>query len=311
VGNCLVYVIFNIIGISPDIRLLGLIYSLIGIATSLNIRTYEQIPLFSKVDLVVLAAAITSIMFLIYPVYYNHSKGESYAESTLHLLSSGEDHASHFALFKYAYLHGGYAYSPEINNKGLISTLVNYSQGSEFSSAWIAKSIYPNADITNAKLVELYYLMCVLTYALLIVFICWTSLILYEKTGRNISGMQAGFLIGFSFLLLTIGPLLSLLARGFLSQIFALIFLFAMLLTLGLKSKHIFQNQLLVGLLFWSGVTITWWFLTPIATVVLLFAVYKNRESITNKYIYLLGAFIFLLSVYPILLGELTSTGSG
>jgi len=313
VGNALFYEIFNLSNMRPDIHIIGLLYSLIGAVLTLGYKPNREraYALLSKGDAVALTAAFMSFIFLLFPVYYNSRSG-TYAGSTLHMLTNGEDNASHFALYKYAYTHDGYAYSTQVGNKGLISTLTDYPQGSEFTSAWLVKSILGNKiSLNNTRLVEAYYLSFCAIFSVVVLLICMVSLELYENKKNRLSFLQASGLIAMASIMITIGPLLSLVARGFLSQIFAFIFLLGLILALFEYRRNKYSQGLFIfALLMCAGVTISWWFISPLAIMLIVVAYYREVQIRNARNILIVSA-IFVSSIYPIVLGELFSAGSG
>src|ERR1035437_6457496 len=168
VFNAFLYEIFSLANFYPSILSVGVFYVFLGFGVIVLLPLRKSIGLINKRFLVSMVAALVVFIGVMYPVTFTKNSRVSHTAAILHLLSSGEDNASHYALFKYAYEHNGYAYNKDIEKTGLIQGLVNYPQGSEFSLAWFAKSIMGDSYKANDRVpVAAYYALVAFSYAIL------------------------------------------------------------------------------------------------------------------------------------------------
>jgi hypothetical protein len=281
-GNTLLYEVFNLLHLHPPIGLMGALYGLAGSILYIRRTTANPRPLFVASDVVCLVVGIVSFGALFYPIVINRTPQQSYSEATFHLLMSGEDNASHFAMFKYAYAHDGYAYMTNPGSNGLISGLTNYPQGSEFTMAWVTKGILGSAHYSNHQmLVKAFYALCALQFALLVSGVLLLATKLYQATNKRLGVAGGAAIAAIGIGLVAAGPLVELMSRGFQSQIAAYIFLVGLLYVLviqkdiGSVKTTFFSAAILLG-----GVCTSWWFLGPVAAFPLAVYAWTNRTAI-------------------------------
>jgi hypothetical protein len=311
VSNALLYEAFAFIGASPSVQAIGVMYGIIGIIISARPITFNKLPVMDRADLVCLAVALAIVGALLFPVVHNASPAETYSQATLHLLSSGEDNASHYALFKYGYKHDGYAYRENKDKSGLISTLVVYPQGSEFTMSWVAKSVLGAGYADNdGVLIKAYYLLCSLNFSLLVLIILMFATTMYSKMRGRLDIVSHVIVLTVGGVALFVGPLLEVMGRGFHSQIFAYICLASVLFILSMNDKRVSQKQeLLILALFTAGVCIGWWYLLPVLALPLLLYAVENRVPI-KRYVWWPLPVVYLAAVYPIVLSLRASIGA-
>ncbi|HEX3568964.1 MAG TPA: hypothetical protein VHT70_04810 [Candidatus Saccharimonadales bacterium] len=305
-GNALVYQVFSLVHLHLPITLVGGAYVIAGIILFLRRSRVPGRHFIDRKDVICLIASVGVFAVLLYPIHVNHSPKESYAEATLHLLYSGEDNASHFAMFKYIYLHDSYSYATPPNHNGLIPTLTNYPQGSELNMAWMAKGLFGASYFShNALLIKVYYLLAVTNFALLVYGVLLLAMTIYEKVGKRITVAGGVAAIGIGSCLFAFGPFIQLLGRGFQSQIAAYLLLvgFLYFIYVSRQQKTPVMTVLAGSLLFFGGIAADWWFLCPIAGIAILAYAYEQRATLL-KYRGRLVALIVLalFGIYPVVL---------
>jgi len=315
VFNGLIYEVFSLINFNPDIKFVGLAYVIIGIL--LIRKGYGnglKLTAVGSPDITVIITALLALGFLLYPVLINNPF-PSRSDRVLHLMSSGEDNASHYALFKYAYVHDSYSYGKTPQSTGLISTLVNYPQASEFDTAWLAKGLLGNKYADNNRVLsEAYYGLSSVFFAILISLCVLIATELYLASGRKFGLLEAVSAVLLAAAALIASPLLELMGRGFQSQIAAYIYLMGMLYLLTTKASANLTK--LAGFLatvgLFAGVCTSWWFLAPIAVVPLLTFAWYNRSVLSGQSKIRIAGLVavLLLSIYPILLNYTSSSTS-
>lgn len=311
VGNGLIYEVLNFIHIFPDIRLVSFVYAIVALLFLGKANTPKKpVPLISNRIVISLVASLLGFALMVSPVIINHSyQGSNYTIAAFHLLTNGEDNASHYALFKYDFLHNGYSYSLNTNGHGLITTLVNYPQGSEFTFSWLTRVVVGNVHITDNLLLKSFFILTSFYFCLLIFLITLLSLVIFEK----LSNFRSNFVVGTITIitvtsLATLGPLLFLMGRGFQSEVFAYIYLLGILYSLILYKKLPFKALILATIMF-AGVCISWWFLAPIAFMPLVIFLFVNRRIILGKKLLLLIlVWVLALSTYPIIISYLSNS---
>lgn len=312
IANALLYEIFNLARLHPNIRIIGLCYLVLGLVTLLRFPSRKSSAFISRRVVISLIGAVIVFGGLMYPVTLSKTARISHPDATLHLLTAGEDNASHYALFRYAYLHDGYAYtSSQNNNSGIIGGLENYPQGSEFSISWLTKAVLgSHYTMDNAILIEAYYAFCALVYATVAFLVLLLALAFFELRGGRIRLIHATVGITLVFAFIAIGPLLYLLGRGFLSQVFSYIYLLALIYAVSPIADFIsIRLRLLFIALMFSGICIAWWFLSPVAALAIIAFVVQKWGSVKDlvKLKYGIALVVLaLLSIYPIVLTVIT-----
>ena len=311
--NAALYELLSLFRIYPQISIVGFLYAIAGIFL---LRKYKPeskkpvMPSFSSIAVVL--SFMIAFGILLYPVVKNNSY-PSRPERALHLMSAGEDNASHLALFKYAYLHNGYAYRNGSGSSGLISTLVNYPQEAEFNMAWVAKAtLGGNYGHNDKVLVTAFYTLASVRFAMLVSLVLLAAFELYETSKRMVGPLASVAAVCIATTGVAIGPLLELMGRGFHPQISAYAFLVAMLYVLipEIRASSIKKKQLLIGAALFCGLCMSWWFLAPVAAIPLLYFTYTNRrlfKKIAGRNIAVL-ALIALAAAYPIALSLFSKT---
>lgn len=308
--NNFVYECLNFFHIHTSPVPVGIIYVTAGWYIHRTVRNAKRKQLFVKSDLVFIIITLITFGAMLYPVFKNRPITNSYAISSLHLLSNGEDNASHYALYKYAYVNDSYAYGSNSEHTGLITTLVNYPQGSEFNLGWIARATlgdgYTHKDTI---LVEFYFILTSGMFSILVGLIVLAGIRLYENQVREVQISEASLVISVSAVVLFCGPLLEIVGRGFQSQVAAYIYLVLLLLIL-VNRRRISSQVVALGLLMltFAGVCMAWWYLFPVALAPILWFTYKTKLYDIKRIWPLF--MIPLLGVYPVILGLLSSSSA-
>lgn len=314
--NILLYEVLSIVHLQPPQAMIGALYAITGFSLLAYLaapkKAQDEGHINGKIIACMVAAIITFLITL-YPVFNSHKLSPS-GETTMHLLMSGEDNASHYALFKYAYENNGYAYQHN-RGSGLIESLVNYPQGSNFTMAWVAEGVLGNAfQQKDRYLIQVYYLLLAAYYALFVLLIGLIASRLFEirKSSRSFAVVGGVVLTCTALAFITIGPALSLLGRGFSSQIFAYVYLLGLVYILSFhKTLNNLRLTLLAALLTVAGICTSWWFLCPLAGLPFLFFLYEKRQELLalRRSLWIFVP-IILLCMYPIILSILSSTKS-
>lgn len=310
--NALLYELLHIAHLHPSIHCLGFFYAIAGLSLWLLSATQQESQgIISLRDYVGIAVGIALFYALMVPVI-SYPAGTGRSLSALHLMSNGEDNASHFALYKFAYMHHGYAYGASINHSGLINSLINYPQASEFNTAWLTSSVIGSSFANKDTVLLLaYYAACVFFYSLLGGLTTIASLYIYEhrwKQKLDIFSACIAFIAAMG--LLFTSPLLQLLGSGFQSQIASYSYLVAMVLALSAGTKAIHNNTrgyTLIILLLFAGICTSWWFLAPVAAAPLvLYAWQAKAKLLRDRLGVIYGVVILALAAYPIMLSILS-----
>jgi hypothetical protein len=297
---------FVIDAVSPYTNQFFVISTLLAIisATFLYARNFKFIFAFNKnLKSSILSAvlAVASAIFLVIPIaIYRDAPGMIY------FLSSGEDNASHYAMFERNFIQKSTPYF-DTRPTGLIDSLKIYPQAIHSSSAFAYSTIFDAKNLNTSKSLKLYYFVVVAACASL-------TYIISELVGRYIKGRIKYIAMVLSAAGLFIGATLFLAGWGFLTQIISLTYILSIvyLLTFRDEKRRNLTDRAadlsLFGLLV-IGVVFSWYLLAPVLVAIL----YKKiRTAVSDKRLrHLVLLPVIIACAAPILVNLLLGKGSG
>jgi hypothetical protein len=317
VVNAFVYELAGALHIHPNIEVIGILYLLACLPLLYWQPKAESAPFISRRVFVAAAGFAMVFAFFMYPVTVSPNARASHSIATLHMLTAGEDNASHYALFKYAYLHKGFAYSSKQNNdSGIIANLENYPQGSEFSMSWLTQAVFGGRYENNDKiLLFAYYTWCAVSYALVSALVLLLATAAFEATRKTVRLSQTTLGVITVFAIVGLSSMLYLVGRGFQSQIFSYLYLLGLLYaTLPfIKIEPLKFRAVFLATMF-AGICISWWFLAPVAfcmAVAFLVPLRKTWRQLVSLPMLILVGLIALAALYPIIVNYMSGATSG
>jgi hypothetical protein len=274
VSQIILYSFVTIFGLHMSVLLasrLPLILSILALIYAwpkVKKLSLKKRQLFSQGDLPAILIGVVTFIILLIPIA--HLAGGDIAQ----FLSYGEDNASHYALTRYIYQHGAFAYNQHPTSDGLLQSLEIYPQGFHVNAAVFIGLAYPK-HLTESGFIKVYAVFIAFSYAL---FIFWfTKICLGLAKGAGVLFRLS--LMPAVFFLCGFGTFLLLLYRGFQPQVFAYEFLAAIVFLLSIKAKKN-DNKLincLVAISLIVGVASSWWLLLPMVCLLVLQYAWENK----------------------------------
>lgn len=275
-----------------------ILFAMLLVASVKQLVTWAtpDFKLFNRTDAYALIAALTCLFYMLFPIY--HLGGDKIAQ----FLSYGEDNASHYALTNYAYQHGNFAYHTQSGSNGIYKSLEIYPQGFHITAAVSIAMVKP-LSVSAPVFVKLYAFFIAFIYSF---FTFWMVKAGFSLIRKRSFLLELAILPGY-FLLVAFGYPLLLLDRGFQSQIFTYLFVFAIFFVSFVqkpKTHRIRMMILSLLVVLTIGIASSWWLLLPLAAICIFYYIIKSFSinmlwNYVRNYWYVILACIFVI-LYPI-----------
>jgi len=264
-----------------------------------NRKTIKPVYRISRQEMTSSLLALAAMIFLLVPAL--HTKNSS---DLIRFLSSGEDNASHFAMFNYSIIKES---PPYLNHgeTGLIGTLDTYPQGPQSFYGFSYWSILGDRAYSPKILLALYYLMNV-TICGALVFIVGQIVQFYAKPRLKVASAIIATSSAF------IGSILFLIGWGFITQLAALVYvLFVIYFIAGLSNDK--RNEISTGTIAMLGLLLTGlsfaWYLMILVVLVALIPFFIKIVRTKNISLYVSSVVAGMAAFSPILLNLVASGG--
>ncbi len=264
--------------------------------------TYPSWKDFNQSDFIAVAVSLVCLCLLLIPIITHRS-----ADEVAWFMSYGEDNASHYALSRYDFINGSFAYNQSPEEAGVVKSLEIYPQGFHINAAVFVGLIKP-FTISEVRFLQLYALFVALIYSSFVFWLIKLVASSLSKLNKIIAiSIVPGLALlgGLSFFILLVD-------RGFQPQIFAFLFLCALIYVVIRSDGQKYNNSIVLLLLLLSvGIAASWWFLLFVAFFVVMFYFAKNGlfKTILDRW---RDGFLIKLSllfgiIYPILVNVVLS----
>lgn len=249
------------------------ILNLLVLAFKKNLSALRRVPVINMGDVLAIIAMILAFSLVAAP-FIGKSTGERLA-----ILSQGEDNASHFALYASALTRQSNIYFLSQKEANVIPNLIVYPQGLHLAMAE-GTMIAGGDTSTQQRRVRDYVVGISLLWGLLVYLLTALCYFVARPLADNKVILTTGLILLPFFYYSALGSnLFHLFVYGFHSQIAAYCLLLG-LLFLMIDHKKGQAPQLPAMALLVTGISITWYFLLPIACLMAFIFVIKERPRV-------------------------------
>lgn len=271
-----------------------------------NNKRLVKKPHISAGEIVVLAACMAGLFAIVNPIRHQP------LPNVVKVLATGEDNASHLALYNSFLQHGKSAYFGEGSELGIFNNLVGYPQGMHINMAVNSMIVENSSSLSlSSKILDyayqsaLYYVFLIACFAALALEICRVY-----KTRSLLVAIAALSVVAWHYFIFGNGFILY--NYGFQTQIFAYSLLALIAIASLYFTRPIKLPQLIVLGLLCAALSSTWFFLLPVAILYLVMMYYKDLPGLLkNPGFY--GTLLLCggIALIPVLASHASSGNSG